>query len=532
MSDPSELPADLTAEAYPGLEFGDQEQQRLIKLAALRAAGLDPYPPRFARTHSPAQALAAFAAWEADHPLPTDGSPPTERLRLSTAGRIVSRRMMGKASFVHISSGAARLQLFFRSDDLTAPPYDYEAFKRLLDLGDHLGVEGYLFRTKTGEPSLHVEAFLLLGKSLTPLPEKWHGLHDQELRYRQRYLDLIANEDVRRVFQARTAIVRAMRRYLDEQGYLEVETPVLQSLYGGATARPFVTHHNALDQDLYLRIADELYLKRLIVGGFERVYEIAHDFRNEGIDVRHNPEFTMMECYEAYGDYHSMMALLEGMIPALAQAVCGTLQIQYRGQPIDLTPPWRRVTMRDALRDASGLDFADYYDDRDGFYARVQALGVELQPNMNWSQILNEAVGTLVEPQLIQPTFLIDYPAALSPLAKRSATDPQLVERFEAFIGGFEMGNAFSELNDPLDQYRRFAEGVTARRGGDDEAHQMDFDFLHALMVGMPPTGGLGLGVDRLAMVLLDQASIRDVILFPHMRPAKTAPPAEGTAGP
>ncbi len=513
--DPLAQPA-LRAEAYPGLEFGDQEQQRLAKLEQLRAAGLDPYPPRFARTHSPAEALDAFAAWEAAHP---DAGPDTPPLRVATAGRVVGRRIMGKASFAHIASGAARLQLFFRADDLAAPPYDYDAFKKLVDLGDHLGVAGYMFRTKTGEPTLHVERFELLGKSLAPLPEKWHGLQDTELRYRQRYLDLLANPEVRRVFEGRSAIVRAMRRYLDARGFLEVETPVLQPLYGGATARPFTTHHNTLDQDLYLRIADELYLKRLIVGGFEKVYEIGHDFRNEGIDVRHNPEFTMMECYEAYGDYHTMMDLVEGMVVAVAQEVVGTLQIHTRGYDVDLTPPWRRVTMRDALREASGIDFADYYGDRDGLYARVRALHVDVAPDMSWAQILDKAVSALVEPNLIQPTFMLDYPVAISPLAKRHPTDPHLVERFEPFVTGFEIGNAFSELNDPLDQYRRFAGSAAARTAGDEEAHQMDVDFVNALMVGMPPTGGLGMGVDRLAMVLLDQPSIRDVILFPHMRP-------------
>jgi lysyl-tRNA synthetase, class II len=515
--DPTAQP-DLSPSAYPGLEFGDQEQQRLAKLAQLRAAGLDPYPPRFARSHTPAAALAAFAEWEAAHPPPDDGTPAETPPRLSTAGRVVGRRIMGKASFAHIASDGVRLQLFFRADDLRDPPYDYDAFKRLIDLGDHIGVEGALFRTKTGEPSLHVERFELLSKSLAPLPEKWHGLQDQEIRYRQRYLDLLANDEARRVFVARSRAVTAMRRYLDTRGFLEVETPVLQPLYGGATARPFTTHHNTLDQDLFLRIADELYLKRLIVGGFEKVYEIGHDFRNEGVDVRHNPEFTMMECYEAYGDYHSMMDLVEGMVISMAQEACGTLQIRHRGREIDLTPPWRRVTMRDALIEHAGLDFTQFYDDLPGFMERARALHVEIAPGMTWAQALDETVSTLVEPNLVQPTFLMDYPAAISPLAKRSVTDPHLVERFEAFISGFEMGNAFSELNDPLDQYRRFAEGAAARRAGDEEAHQMDFDFLQALMVGMPPTGGLGMGVDRLCMVLLDQPSIRDVILFPHMR--------------
>jgi lysyl-tRNA synthetase class 2 len=521
MSDEAHPPLDPAQ--YPGLEFGDQEAQRLAKLAQLREAGLEAYPARFVRSHNPGAALAAFTAWEADHPPAEDGTRAADPPVVTTAGRIVGRRIMGKASFAHILSDGVRLQLFFRSDDLVDPPYDYEAFNRLIDLGDHVGAEGYLFRTKTGEPSLHVTRFWLLSKALTPLPEKWHGLQDQETRYRQRYLDLISNEASREVFQKRRMAVRAMRAYLEDAGFYEMETPVLQPLYGGGTARPFTTHHNALEQDLYLRIADELYLKRLIVGGYEKVYEIGHDFRNEGIDTRHNPEFTMMECYQAYADYTTMMEHVEGIISRIADDVLHSRQFTYREQTIDLTPPWRRVTMRDALRAVSGLDFAEYYDDRDGFYQRVAALKVELTPNMTWAQILGAAVDTLVEPTLIQPTFLTDYPVAISPLAKRSATDPHLVERFEAFIGGYEVGNAFSELNDPLDQYRRFAEGMAARKAGDDEAHQMDLDFVNALMVGMPPTGGLGIGVDRLLMILFDQPSIRDVSLFPHMRNLKAA---------
>jgi lysyl-tRNA synthetase class 2 len=507
--------------------------QRLAKLRQWRELGVDPYPPRFQRTATAAAALAAYEAWEAEHP-EAAGTQQVSPLTFRLAGRVLSRRILGKLAFAQIGDDAGRIQLYFDGKTLTTPPFDYDAFKRLVDLGDHIGVEGHLLRTKTGEISLYVEGWWLLSKALEPLPEKWHGLQDQEIRYRRRYLDLLANEEVRRVFRLRSASVTAVRRYMDAQGFLEVETPVLQPIYGGATARPFVTHHNQLDQDLYLRIADELYLKRLIVGGFDKVYEIGHDFRNEGVDFKHNTEFTMLECYQAYADYDTMMTLVEGVVTYVAQEVLGTYQITFRGAELDLTPPWRRVTMREALLETTGIDFAGYYDDREGLYRRAQelarqeangaraaqarALAGAISPTTSWAKLLDELVGNFVEPTLVQPTFLLDYPAAVSPLAKRKADDPRLVERFEAFANSMELGNAFSELNDPLDQYLRFAEGAAERAAGDEEAHVMDLDYVSALMVGMPPTGGLGLGIDRLVMLLADQSSIRDVVLFPHMR--------------
>ena len=519
-----------TPETWPGLDWGDQELQRLAKLRQLRALGVDPYPPRFERTATASEALAAYSAWEADNP-PTGSDQQASPIQVRLAGRVLARRILGKLSFAQLGDSSGRIQLYFDGKTLLEPPLDYEAFKRLLDLGDHIGAEGHLLRTKTGEISLYVTRWWMLSKALEPLPEKWHGLQDHEIRYRRRYLDLLSNDEVRRVFLLRSAIVSALRRYLDGQGFLEVETPVLQAIYGGATAQPFITHHNQLDQDLYLRIADELYLKRLVVGGFERVYEIGHDFRNEGIDYKHNPEFTMMECYQAYGDYNTMMELVEGAVSTIAGEVLGTTTVRFRGAELDLAPPWRRVTMRAALQEATGIDFAAHYDDQPGLYAQAQALvarepgtpaaralAAALHPRLSWTKLLDELVGNYVEPLLIQPTFLCDYPAALSPLAKRNPADPQLVERFEAFANGMELGNAFSELNDPLDQYLRFAAGATAHDQGDAEAHIMDLDYIGALMVGLPPTGGLGLGVDRLVMLLADQDSIRDVVLFPHMR--------------
>lgn len=519
------------------LNMGDQETFRLAKLNELRESGIDPYPPRSHRTHYSAQAVAAFEEWETEQtvddgrqtagdgaattqnsltpqlPVPSVGKGP----QVTVVGRLRLRRTGGKVTFAHIEDEAGRLQLYFRINDLTEGPWDYDAVNKMLDLGDFIQAEGFMFRTRTGEITLHVEKYHLLAKSLHPLPEKYHGLSDVETRYRRRYLDLIANEEVRSDFRVRARLVTSIRRFLDERGFLEVETPVLQPLYGGATARPFITHHNALGQDLYLRIADELYLKRLIVGGFEKVYEIGHDFRNEGVDITHNPEFTMLELYQAYADYNTMMGLLEEMVSGIVRELHGGYTLSYQGQHLDFTPPWPRVDWRSTLREQSGIDIAAHLETESLMRAALVA-GVDLEKGASRAKILDELQGHFIEPLLIQPSFLLDYPVEVSPLAKRKPGDPSVVERFEPFVAGFEIGNAFSELNDPLDQYERFHEQAEAGRGGDEEAHQMDLDYVTALMVGMPPTGGMGVGIDRLTMVLTDKYSIRDVILFPHMR--------------
>ncbi len=517
------------------LDMGDQELQRLAKLTALREAGIDPYPPRSHRTHTTAQAIRAFEEWEAatqvdgDRVLGAGGSdsqhptsnaqhpiPGTEPPRVVVAGRLRLRRPGGKATFAHIEDEAGRLQLYFRVNDLEGP-WDYEAVNRLLDLGDFVQAEGFMFRTRTGEITLHVQKYHLLSKALHPLPEKYHGLSDVETRYRQRYLDLISNEEVRETFRVRARLVSYIRRFLDDKSFLEVETPILQPLYGGAYARPFVTHHNALDQTLFLRIADELYLKRLIVGGYERVYEIGHDFRNEGIDIKHNPEFTVLELYQAYADYHTMLALLEEMISGAVRETHGGYTLEYQGQTLDFTPPWPRIDWRTALIERSGVDISQY-PTTEALLQIAREKGVDVEAGASRAKILDELQGHFIEPLLVQPSFLMDYPVEVSPLAKRKPGDPSVVERFEAFASTFELANAFSELNDPLDQYERFREQAEAGRGGDEEAHQMDRDYVTALMVGMPPTGGMGVGIDRLAMVLTDKYSIRDVIIFPHMK--------------
>lgn len=494
------------------LNMGDQEQQRLAKLVELREMGVDPYPARSQRTHIAQGAIAAFTEWEQAERKP-DGEPP----HVIVVGRLRLRRPAGKVTFAHVEDESGRLQLFFRINDLQEPPWDYEAVNKLLDLGDFIQAEGFMFRTRMGEPTLHVQSYRLLSKSLHPLPDKYHGLSDVETRYRQRYLDLIANEETRDIFRVRARFITQVRSFLDARGFLEVETPVLQSLYGGAAARPFVTHHNTLDQDLYLRIADELYLKRLIAGGFERVYEIGHDFRNEGIDVKHNPEFTMLELYQAYADYNTMMTLLEELVSEAAQLIHGGCTLEYQGQKLDFTPPWPRYDWRTLLTEQSGIDITRFPQTQD-LYRAARDMGVAVEPGAGRARILDELQGHFIEPLLSQPSFLLNYPVELSPLAKRNPHDPSVVERFEAFVMSFEIANAFSELNDPLDQYERFREQTQARREGDQEAHQMDLDYINALMVGMPPTGGMGVGVDRLVMLLTDQYSIRDVIFFPHMK--------------
>jgi len=484
--------------------LSDLEKQRLTKLERIRQRGIDPYPPRVRRTHTNQEAIAAFEKAGED-----------DELTVSVVGRLMSMRVMGRSTFAHIADGSGRLQIYLRRDDLGAE--DYEFFKRDFDLGDIIGVTGTLFRTRTGEITVRAQSFEMLAKSLHPLPEKWHGLKDVETRYRQRYADLIANEDVRQVFITRARIVNALRRFLDARGFLEVETPILQPIYGGAAARPFVTYHNQLHQNLYLRISFELYLKRLIVGGYERVYEIGRDFRNEGVSYKHNPEFTQLEFYWAYADYNDLMDMTEEMIATVAQEVLGTTRITYQGHEIELAPPWRRITLRQAILEATGIDYEDY-PDAESLYHAIREYGGAAEPKATRGKLIDPTLTNYVEDNLIQPTFLYDYPVEVSPLAKKKPDDPTHVERFEFFIGGMEMGNAFTELNDPLDQEQRFLEQGRAYAAGDEEAHPMDEDFLLALRYGMPPTAGWGMGVDRLTMLLTDQSSIRDVILFPHLR--------------
>lgn len=486
-------------------ETSDQRGQRIEKLSALRAAGLDPYPARFSCTHAVAEALQAFAASEGK------AEPPVVR----TAGRLMAVRVMGKATFAHIRDGSGSIQIYLRQDEVGEE--GYTLFLKLFDLGDFIGVEGPLFRTRTGEVTIRVGSFVMLAKTLRPLPEKWHGLTDVEARYRQRYLDLLVNERAHQTFVIRTRLVSAIRRYLDERGFLEVETPVLQPIYGGAAARPFVTHHNELDADLYLRISDELYLKRLIIGGLDRVYEIGHDFRNEGVSTRHNPEFTQIEVYQAYADYNDMMCLTESIWHAAAMEVVGTAKVTFQGHELDLTPPWRRLRMRDAILEATGIDIAGSRS-LDDLRQQIQERKLDLDWKPTWGQQVEELMKECVEPSLIQPTFLLDYPLDISPLAKQKPDAPGFVERFEFFIGTVECGNAFSELNDPLDQRARFELQGQQFQAGDEEAHPMDEDWIRALEYGMPPTGGLGFGIDRMTMLFTDNPSIREVILFPALR--------------
>ena len=480
-------------------------QQRLAKLARLQERGTEPYPSRFQRTHSAAEAVALFEQ-QAD--------PNTHTLeQVIVAGRITALRVMGKASFLDLRDGSGKVQAYFKADGLGERYQDV----RDLDLGDFLGVSGPLFRTRTGEVTVEAQDFTVLAKALQPPPEKWHGLTDVETRYRHRSLDLMSNEEARAGFAVRSRIVSAMRRFLDDRGFLEVETPMLQPQAGGAMARPFITHYNALGQDFYLRIATELHLKRLIVGGFEKVYEIGRIFRNEGISAKHNPEFTTLESYEAYADYMDVLAMVEEVVGHIAQGVLDTHQVEFRGHTIDLAPPWRRVTLRDAILEQSGIDFLAH-EGAPSLAAAMREKHLAVPPNAGYGKLVDELLSSTVEPHLIQPTFLTDYPVELSPLAKRRKDDPRLVERFEAFAGGMEIANAFSELNDPVEQRARFAHQAQLRAEGDEEAELPDEDFLYALEHGMPPTGGLGMGIDRLTMLLTNNASIREVILFPHLR--------------
>lgn len=489
--------------------MADERNIRIQRLHTLREQGINPYPNSAQRTHTIADVLEHFDEWQGPEGL------------FTLVGRLRLLRDQGKSAFAQIEDGSGRIQIYFRINDLGEEVY---RSIKLLNLGDFIQVTGYLFLTHTGERTLRVTTFALLSKGLRPLPEKYHGLEDVETRQRKRYLDLLANGDeAKQVFVTRSRVISAMRRYLDEHGFIEVETPVLQPLYGGATARPFVTHHNTLDRDLYLRIAVELYLKRLIVGGLERVYEIGRDFRNEGIDRSHNPEFTMMECYQAYADYNDIMELVENMIHFIALEVKGSPRITFQGTEIDLTPPWPRYRLLDAIAEFTGID-AKRFPDRDSLAAEMRANGYEVDPTLGRGRLIDDLMKAMMRkniPALKQALFLTDYPLDISPLAKIHRAEPALAERFQPFIGGLECGNAFTELNDPLDQRRRFEDQARQRAQGDEEAQVLDEDFLEAMETGMPPTGGLGIGVDRIIMLMTDQESIRDVILFPTMR--KTA---------
>lgn len=479
-----------------------EREQRLAKLARLRAMGVEPYAYNFRRTCSIAEVIRRESEFSsADMPL-------------SIAGRIMAIRGHGHTSFGHIKDASGKIQFYVRDDEVSSR--DFEIFE-LLDIGDIIGITGHLFRTKTGELTVRTKNFELLSKAISPLPEKWHGLQDKELRYRRRYLDLIVNDDVFATFVARSKIIETIRRFLLKKDFLEVETPILQPMYGGALARPFVTHHNALDIDLYLRIADELYLKRLIVGGMERVFEFSKDFRNEGMDRSHNPEFTMLECYAAYWDYLDMMKFVEELFEELCREIIKDTKIVYGERTIDLAAPWRRVKYFDALEEATREDLRKADEKK----LRKLALdaGLEVDEYSSRGELLDLLFGALVEERLVQPTFVMDYPIEISPLAKRHRFEESLVERFEPYMAGFEIGNAFSELNDPLDQRARFEEICKLRGTEKGQTHPVDEDFLRALEYGMPPTGGLGIGIDRLVMLLTDSPSIRDVILFPQMRP-------------
>ena len=485
------------------LDMNHLMKVRKEKLDNLIAEGKNPFEiTKFNRTHTSEDIEKHYEELEGKD--------------VTVAGRIMSKRIMGKASFCHIQDATGKIQSYVSINDLGEE--SYKQFKED-DIGDIIGITGFVFKTKTGEISIHAKELVLLTKSLRPLPEKFHGLKDTDLRYRQRYVDLIVNPEVKQTFEKRIKIIKEMRRILDEKGYMEVETPILQTIAGGATAKPFITHHNSLDIDMYLRVAPELYLKRLIVGGFDKVYEIGRNFRNEGMDIKHNPEFTNMELYAAYENMEDMMAITEELISTIAKNVLGTTKITYQGVEIDLTPAWRRVTMIDIVKEKTGVDFNEIETDEQAQEAARKA-GIEIDPiKTTRGDILAQFFDEKVEETLIQPTIVYNYPIENSPLAKKVPEDPRMTQRFELFIGGREYANAFSELNDPIDQYERFLAQVKAREAGDEEANMMDTDFVNALEYGLPPTGGLGIGLDRLIMLLTDEASIRDILLFPTMKP-------------
>ncbi|MGZ4032775.1 MAG: lysine--tRNA ligase [Tumebacillaceae bacterium] len=489
------------------LDLNEQMQVRRNKLQALYDQGINPWGERFEATHTSKEILA-FGEEKDKEQLAELAQP------VKIAGRIMLKRGQGKASFAHIQDMEDRVQIYLKKD--TVGDEAYELFDKL-DIGDIIAVEGVIFKTQRGETSVNVNSFQLMSKSLRPLPDKHHGLKDVEQRYRQRYVDLIVNPEVRETFVMRSKIIQAMRHFLDGEGYLEVETPTLHSIAGGAAARPFITHHNALDMQLYMRIALELHLKRLIVGGLDRVYEIGRVFRNEGISTRHNPEFTMMELYQAYGDVDTIMDLTERCVAYCAEQVLGTTKISYQGTEVDLTPQWRRVSMVDAVKAETDVDFSQVMTDEEA-HELAKKHNVKVEKSWKVGHILNAFFEEFVETKLIQPTFITGHPVEISPLAKKNAVDPRYTDRFELFIVGREHANAFSELNDPIDQRERFEAQLLEREQGNDEAHEMDEDYVQAMEFGMPPTGGLGIGIDRLVMLLTDQPSIRDILLFPQMR--------------
>ncbi|MGM7724445.1 lysine--tRNA ligase [Metabacillus sp. Hm71] len=488
-------------------ELNDQLKVRREKLHTLREKGLDPFGKRFERTHQTAEIIDAYNEFEKEEL-------EEKAISVTIAGRIMTKRGKGKAGFAHIQDLSGQIQIYVRKDTVGEEAYD---IFNTADLGDIIGVTGEVFKTKVGELSIKVKSFELLTKALRPLPDKFHGLKDIEQRYRQRYVDLIVSPESKKTFITRSKIIQAMRRYLDDQGYLEVETPTMHSIPGGASARPFITHHNALDMPLYMRIAIELHLKRLIVGGLEKVYEIGRVFRNEGVSTRHNPEFTMIELYEAYADYQDIMELTENVIAHVAKEVLGTTTIQYGEYEVNLEPKWKRLHMVDAIKEYTG---ADFWKEMSLEEARTLAKEhhVEITEHMQYGHIVNEFFEQKVEEKLIQPTFIYGHPVEISPLAKKNDDDPRFTDRFELFIVAREHANAFTELNDPIDQKERFEAQLKEREQGNDEAHMMDEDFIEALEYGMPPTGGLGIGIDRLVMLLTNSPSIRDVLLFPQMR--------------
>ena len=479
-------------------------QVRRDKLKDLQEMGRDPFKiSKYEVSHHSDEVIANYDSLEGQ--------------RVSLAGRIMSKRVMGKASFMHLQDQNGRIQAYVKRDDIGVD--EYKLFKTY-DLGDIVGIEGFVFKTKTEEVSVHVEKLVLLSKSLQVLPEKYHGLKDVDLRYRQRYVDLIVNPEVKEAFLTRTKALKALRSYLDDRGFLEVETPILNTIAGGANARPFITHHNTLDIPMYLRIANELYLKRLIVGGFDKVYEMGRMFRNEGMDMKHNPEYTAIELYQAYADYKDMMEITENVISHMAEVATGSMKIDYQGTEIDFTPPWKRMTMEECVKEYAGVDFSEINTDEEAL-AIAREKGIEIAPGMRRGEVINAFFEEFGEDQLIQPTFITHHPVEVSPLAKRNVEDPRRTDRFEAFANRWELANAFSELNDPIDQRGRFEDQVRKRELGDDEACEMDEDFLNALEVGLPPTGGLGIGIDRVIMLLTNSTTIRDVLLFPTMKPLR-----------